>query len=181
MVLKPSQFLYFMVQVSRKTLVSFFSVSVFKFLRKELWLDQLRSGSHPRLVKWGVNEVIYVVGTDEIIADDGVKKVTVSKKEKLSRPNPQHLLYFDSLCVKYYLLCILNMFYPLMFSMYIEIISHHLLINIHFNDFCLLLKNLGNMLTSTGPLKSFFVGVIVADNHTFITNKFVLFNSLWLS
>ena len=70
------------------------------------------------------------------------------------------------------------MFYPLMFSMYIEIISHHLLINIHLNDFCILLKNLGNMLTSTGPLKSFFVGVIVADNHTFITNKFVLFNSL---
>lgn len=125
-----------------------------------------------------MNEVIYVVGTDEIIADDSVKKVTVSKKEKLSGPNPQHLLYFDSLCVKYYLLCILNMFYPLMFSMYIEIISHHLLINIHFNDFCLLLNNLGNMLTSTGPLKSFFVGVIVADNHTFITNKFVLFNSL---
>ena len=35
------------------------------------------------------------------------------------------------------------------------------------------------MLTNTDSLKSFFE-VIVTDNLTFITNKFVLFNSLWL-
>ena len=35
------------------------------------------------------------------------------------------------------------------------------------------------MLTSTDSLKSFFE-VIATDNLTFITNKFVLFNFLWL-
>jgi len=116
---------------------------------------------------------MYVVGTHETICREG----NSFQECKLSRPNPRYQLYCDSPPYKILFIMYLKYILPsYVFNVYQD--NFLPFSNIYYNDFCILLKTSGNMLTSTGLLKSFFVGVNATDNLTFITEKFVLLNSL---